>query len=414
MRGEPRMVQRFRRGASAPAAPRGDGTKSHGYLERRLRVSHSVAFVAAPYGFGPSSKAMAISSCLPRSLRRVFVGQGPSLAMARRSNEFSSCMHIDFRGSTSAAEQMLMEFDALVFVNSARFITSSLMANRPTILVETLAWLRSTPPKQVANLRGFFVQRFFDHPLSSALETAPNLHLVGPIVPRSIARAAESLRTAPLTRGPIVHCGGLFSPMMVEGACDEFVAQTLGALRNYCGPIRAVLPPHAGEILAAEGSVKGDLSLVECSSLDAQNHIAGSEFALTTTGIEFTYESILLGVPTLFLPPFNASQRFQVDYHERVCRESVPFDVGPAMHLDFERLHEATMLLQRSGSHGVWRRQFEEIGRFLAGFTPLERRARLDQIREKQQRMVRGLDLGGAGEIASRVLKEVGLEVTAS
>ena len=50
-------------------------------LPRSYVTSKRIAFVAAPYGFGPSSKAIAISSHLPDSIVRDFLGDGPPLGV---------------------------------------------------------------------------------------------------------------------------------------------------------------------------------------------------------------------------------------------------------------------------------------------------------------------------------------------
>jgi hypothetical protein len=108
--------------------------------------ANAVAFIAAPYGFGPSSKAIAISSYLPRSLHRVFFSDGPPLEMAQRSQEFSNCFRLDFEASKDSAVQLLSTYSTLVFVNTTRFITASPQSGQSIILVETLGWLRGSPP----------------------------------------------------------------------------------------------------------------------------------------------------------------------------------------------------------------------------------------------------------------------------
>ena len=90
------------------------------------------------------------------------------------------------------------------------------------------------PPPSSSLLSGYFAQRFFDHAFSPQINAMKNFHAVGAIVPKSISSvmtrgdAAFSPR-----RSPIVHCGGLFSPAMIEGAGSEFVMQALNAIRNF-------------------------------------------------------------------------------------------------------------------------------------------------------------------------------------
>src|SRR5262245_47927121 len=106
----------------------------------------AVAFIAAPYGFGPCSKAVAISSYLPRSVDRVVSSDGRPLEMAHRSQQFSHCFQLDLTISQDSAAQMLSSYRPLVFVNTTRFIGGSPQLGQSTILVETLGWLRASPP----------------------------------------------------------------------------------------------------------------------------------------------------------------------------------------------------------------------------------------------------------------------------
>jgi hypothetical protein len=364
-----------------------------------------VAFIAAPYGFGPSAKAVAISSCLTRSVERVFLSQGPPLEMARRSKEFSAYFDLDFRNGPDAAARALRDFDVLVFINSTRFITATIVEGRPTILVETLAWLRDTPPPCASLLTAFFAQRFFDHAFAPALKALPYFQAVGPIVPQNISTAATLQGVAP-QQTPIVHCGGLFSPGMIEGASEEFVTRTLAAISSFRGNVRAILPSHL--CTSIRPTVDDRINLLACCSQSVDENIIGSEFALTTTGIEFTYESMLLGVPTLFLPPFNASQCFQVDYHAKACANSVPFNVRPSTPCEFDGLHKATAEVQQVGMVGGWQMQFAEVSHFLSRFGPEERWAFLQGVRRDQQRAIEGMRLDGAQIVASKILHEVG------
>lgn len=367
----------------------------------------TVAFVAAPYGFGPSSKAIAISSILPPSVERIFVGQGPSLDMARQSKEFASCVNADFRGDTTSNSTPLLDYDMLVFINSTRFMSASVVAKRPTFLVDTLAWLRQEPPPNVAGLHAFFGQRFFNHRFSPAIERLHNFRAVGPIMPKNRANFSSPQNPVP-RRLPIVHFGGLYSPMMVEGACESFLNAALDALNAYPEEVRIILPAHLHK--QAESKIGTHILLLQCSAISVHDYIAGSEFALTTAGIEFSYESILAGVPTVFLPAFNSSQVFQLNYHRKWCSASVPLRLDCMSPCDFSKLHETTAAIQRRGMEGFWRKQFDSVTQFLSAFRAETRRLLLDNIREHQQSQVKGLDGNGANIIAAQLLRKIGVE----
>src|ERR1043166_6891771 len=107
-------------------------------------TTDSVAFVAAPYGFGPSSKAIAISSYLPRSIERVFFGDGPSLDLARDSGEFCACTRLDFGMSGVEVAEAMSRYRILVFVNSTRFLYNCSQSDASIVFVDTLAWIRES------------------------------------------------------------------------------------------------------------------------------------------------------------------------------------------------------------------------------------------------------------------------------
>lgn len=369
--------------------------------------AEAVAFIAAPYGFGPSSKAIAISSHLPRAVHRVFFSDGPPLEMAQRSQEFSDCFQLDFGTSLESAAGLLSSFRTLVFVNTTRFIGASPRPGQSTILVETLGWLRASRPACSHALRAYFAQRFFDHPFSADLEAMDIFHEIGAIVPKAISvesskAAREAWRPG---RAPIVHCGGLCSPAMCEGADEAFVNCLLSTL-DPIGPFRLILPKHLHERHADR--LPSDVSLIDCSPMTVHEHIKESSFSLTTSGIEFTYESLLLGVPTIFLPPFNASQHLQLKYHHGAHGEWVPFNLSfQRTEFEFASLHEATTEVQRAGIQGVWRSQFAEVRRFLETNLRKKQSSLLENLRLDQANAIQRVGSDGAHSVASYVLREL-------
>ena len=220
-----------------------------------------IAFVGGPYGYGPSSKAIAISSHLPRSLPRIFFGDGPPFDMAQRSAEFSECVRIDFNSPTRLVWEALSSFRVIIFVNTTRFISPDLSDGRSVILVETLGWLRTAQLSCSDAIKAYFAQVFFEHPFSSELKSMRNFKKVGAIVPAAIS---ESQR--PHNQGekvPLVHCGGLFSPSMFPGADIVFVDHLIDTLAELHKPFRLVLPRHLHHIYARR--LPFGISIIDCS-----------------------------------------------------------------------------------------------------------------------------------------------------
>lgn len=132
-------------------------------------VSNHVAFIAAPYGYGPVSKAVAISTYLPSSISRTFIGDGPSIALAQKSRAFNRCIRIDFTQRIEHIQECLAKFQVLVFINTTRFIGAWCKANHYVIYVDTLAWLHGEPPPNAGLAHSYVGQTFFHHPVCDQL-----------------------------------------------------------------------------------------------------------------------------------------------------------------------------------------------------------------------------------------------------
>lgn len=373
----------------------------------RIMPDDCVAFIAAPYGFGPSSKAIAISSHLPRSINRVFFGDGPPLDMARRSNEFSSCLRLDFNLQETRAAELLSEYPVLVFVNSMRFLRASSLTCDAIMFVDTLAWLRTSRQLCSTSLSAYFAQRFFDYPFPADLESTDCFRAVGAIVPKTlIPRSGDADEIELYAKSPIVHCGGLFSPAMCNGADAIFAERLFGTLERLDTPLRVIVPEQLrGQF---ECRPTRHLSLIDCTPITVSEHIAGSSFALTTSGIEFTYESTLLGVPTLFLPPFNVSQLLQLQYHRQAFDGSVHFPLpSEEFRVPLASLDQQTSSLQKAGMLGRWDHQFAAIRSYLEHALSENGNADLKALRHVQTNAVRRVGSDGAQTIASFVVQEL-------
>lgn len=361
-----------------------------------------IAFIAAPYGFGPTSKAIAISSHLPLSTQRDYFGDGPPLELARGSGTFSRCIKLDFAAPTEAVADILRNYRTLVFVNTARFLSAVSRRGTSVVFVDTLAWLRHPCPAGLPAISAYFAQRFFDHPFASTLASATAFRPTGAIVPLPLGGPRRPGVPAP--KSPLVHCGGLCSPVMRPGASEAFVMHLCAALNQTGLSMRIILPRHMHGVFLAHATNR--LSLVECSPMDVRYHIEGSEFALTTSGIEFTYESVLLRTPTLFLPPFNETQLQQLYYYRNTFIGCVPFELTPEGPCSGKTgLDIATAALQDIGMEGIWSQQFQSLGHFLVQ-TPMGEF--VSGLLEQQRRGMATVGSDGAASIASYIVNGLG------
>ena len=367
----------------------------------------AVAFVAAPYGFGPSSKAISISSHLPPSVSRVFFSDGPALDLAACSGAFHHCRQLSFSSSTAMAPVKLTDFRVIVFVNSTRFITAPPNNEQTIVFVDTLAWLRKSIPTFANSVDAFFAQRFFGQQFLEELSSTSSFHSVGAIVSKSISTASRERGNKNLKdqRTPLVHCGGLFSPAMVKGADISFVQNLLEFLKATSIDCRVILPRYLIEQFACHGLEK--ITLTECSTNTVHNHIAGTSYVLTTSGIEFTYEAMIIGAPVIFLPPFNATQYLQLRHHKAVTPSAVSFDLNyGSADIDPLSLDHATKRLQFDGMNGRWESQFQAIAQYLGCRSQALSPNHLLNLRRVQSESVRKVGWDGAETIAAYIVDQ--------
>ncbi|MCP4099448.1 MAG: hypothetical protein GY748_24770 [Planctomycetaceae bacterium] len=370
----------------------------------------SVAFVAAPYGYGPTSKAIAIASYLPKEIHSTFLGDGPPLQLARSSGVFSSHFCLPLNTEANKAGEYLKQFDVLVFVNSTRFITAALAKTIKIVLVETLAWLRDAAPACHPLLSAFFAQKFFDYKFPNKLTDLENFHEVGVVAPASITgfvgrgRVPRSFQR----KQPLIQCGGLYSANMINGADELFLSKTCDVVTGVSPRSRFVIPGRLRR--RATSCATQEVELIEASPLSIHEHLYGSEFALNTSGIEFTYEAILMRVPVLFLPPFNASQALQLDYHLRNNPSGVLFEQkNDHESSKFVGLHVMSGRIQEEGMKGAWKTQFSQLLDRFNSFGVVEKKKYLNELSASQQLMMSNLRLDGAREIAEHCLEQFGL-----
>src|SRR5947209_8069733 len=186
-----------------PEITDGHATAGLPYLRRLQYTGNRVAFVAAPYGDGPSSKAVAIASHLPDSIERDFFGDGPPLELARASLEFANSTGLDFGASAEEVAKVLAQYRAVVFVNMTSFLAATSRNDNSLVFVDTLAWIRRSWPYPLPPESTYFAQRFFDYGFSSDLEGADSFYATSAIVPKTLT-PPKGLTATP-SKSPIVH-----------------------------------------------------------------------------------------------------------------------------------------------------------------------------------------------------------------
>ncbi|WP_085519856.1 MULTISPECIES: hypothetical protein [Cyanophyceae] len=363
-----------------------------------------IAFVVAPYGFGPTAKTIAITQQIIRLSKIpkiVFISQGPATEIAEGINLFSEVWNIDFYNSHALC-CISDDCDVLVFVNTSRHILRlSSFASKKLYFVDTLAWVRDKPIQCMHLLDAYFAQEFFGYEVSKQIKNRSNYIPTGIISQYINDQSTRSIDDG-YSKRSVVHLGGFFSPAMLKDSDIYFLNMVLIMLKEIEHFFDLILPPY---MLPKASMIPENVNCISCSPDEVPRILLDGFISLTTSGIEHTYESILLNKPTMFLPPFNMTQYLQLVHLNRIFPGSVRFDFSSQFEsISSNNLDTSTFRIQSMGVDGIWEKQFNQLKAFLQKKFKSSDFKFLKVIHDIQSEMIRNIPRDGAQVITSKVL----------
>ena len=295
--------------------------------------------IAAPFGFGPASKAIHIARTLAPSLSVTMVSAGDAHRFVTRHAPAGTVC----RAGTLAAVfsvQDLAAFDLIVCVDNApaaRYLSRSGLGDRVVFVDDLLQWrvgldeLQNDQP-----IRAYLVQDFPGAGQHLSACNARQVELVAPVVWGSGRAPVPAAERAGLT----LCIGGGTSPLVSWGHIRHLVARLIKAAwqvsRRYRTPLYVIGNDHMAEFAAA---APRHLNILGSVSPDRSSELIGSSrLLITTPGIGASYEAIQAATPLLLLPPMNSTQLQQF----RVFRQQ-----GMAHVLDGDPVLDELLQLER-------------------------------------------------------------------
>jgi len=269
-----------------------------------------IAFEAVPFGFGPVAKLLAIAEGFNGECETTFVGSGCSLALATDSQCFDRIMEVDTLKPEEHQETLarcLRGCTAVVSVMDPAFAAWTIARGLRTVVVDSLFWMWDRIPEPWHRAHAVVLQRFdgVEQRVESEL-CRPRARVVGPILSPKVGGWPQQEGQSNTL---LINLGGAEDPISTDSflcarSMTHFLAQ-LDVLETFGRKVLTVGPRQRGRLmpLAAEG--------LEVLTLDHDaflQELAGAQVLCTTPGLTVTFESFALGVPCVFLPPFNYSQ----------------------------------------------------------------------------------------------------------
>lgn len=277
-----------------------------------------IVVTAAPYCYGPTSKVLCLASELSQFSNITFVGAEPGLSLARLA-KFDRVVSLRDRDDWSEeALDALTESDCLVSALDSRAIRVAWEHRKRSVFIDTLAWLRETPPPYAQLASAYIVQEFFAPTASTFLGHISNSHFVGPIFSKEL----DGLRKPGSNHcdgSILVNFGGLTSPAMLPNADVEYVSWITDILRRIdVDHIRLIIciPVHLRHLSAEIQRRLPDSHVVSASLDEFHHHLTKSVALISTPGLETILEAMYLMVPIIFLPPHNGTQSLQLQQYQ--------------------------------------------------------------------------------------------------
>jgi adenosine deaminase len=267
-----------------------------------------ILIIAAPFGFGPSSKALILAKGLSESSSVTINIDGDASEFVE---QFKAPDVALVRGRFSQAygnRDALAGFDLIVSINHVPALATleRLGLLGRTIFFDSLFQWRSSNTKDSipSGLLAFLVQ---DYPgIAETLEFGLATHAlkVAPLLWPSKASSEEQPK-----QGLTLHLGGLTSPLAGWRELREPVCKMVMGVYALARQHRLTLTVLGNQNLKDLDIPGEDLNILGSVSPEQSIKLfAASELVITTPGIGAIYESLANETPVVLLPPLNSTQ----------------------------------------------------------------------------------------------------------
>ena len=298
-------------------------------LDKGVKMkSTDVTIIAAPFGFGPTGKALAISRELIRRGYSVkILGDKNSIKLANDAGILAG----EYQYRT---ELNLADLHSKVVVSyldiSTKIINPS---NTPLVFADSLFWIRGWFERGYDYPADITLsQMFFKKPLKSEIKKTKQFHEVEAILsPGFLTELPQKSKRL------IFYPGGLRSPYLGErygiayyNWCKRVIISAAKKANWHTSDLLFILPPQLNKKVILNDLEKNNIKyLINCAN--TAEYFMESTHSFISPGIETTLESLASGINPLFTPIFNGSHVPQIiaDRKAHIGQElSTTFNAG--------------------------------------------------------------------------------------
>jgi len=263
-----------------------------------------VTLFAAPFGFGPLGKAMALA--------HQFEDRGYTVKVLTDEVGLKIVKASGLNGDMYAYKQTLdlADLNSDLAISCMDISTPIIKSDIPLVLFDSLMWLRGSwehLPKYNEDI--YIAQRFFTEPPEMAVEKIKDhLHVVDAVLPRSSAAPHEIVQGTKV----VLYPGGLKSPHLALEYQEQYLSWVIDAIlpaleRNdiSLSDLTIILPPQILDTQLATDLQKKGIE-IKSKQKDLGAIISDAKAFIIAPGIETMLEGTAQGKIPLYLPAYIA------------------------------------------------------------------------------------------------------------
>ena len=277
----------------------------------------NILIYSIPFGFGPTGKAIAIANELSAFHNVTLTSFKHSLQIIGE-NDRIKIVDCKTRNFSEWNLEIFQNTDLLISIMDLRLINyvSENFPHIKTVFVDSLFWWRkslSDIPFQNCNL--FLLQTFPG--VREKIEEVPKDYLskffeVSPILSVNKVVADDSKEAD----GILLHFGGVNSLIAQWEMYKQYFEFITSIVINYAKVHKSILTITGNSDLMKHLKNHFELEeniLFQCLDNDEfHKKLSETKLFISTCGIEATYEAFAYQIPTIFLPPVNSTQLYQL------------------------------------------------------------------------------------------------------
>lgn len=287
----------------------------------------NVIVYSIPFGFGPTGKAIVIANELARNHSVTLITYQHSLQITTQI-EYVEILDCQTRNFFFWDTKIFEKTDVLISIMDLRLLdfVAKKFPNIKTVFVDSLFWWRKSLSDLPFDSCSLFILQSYPG-VTEKLKEVPakfisKFYEVGPILSANKAVENESQETDSI----LLHFGGV----------NSLIAQW-EMYKQYFEFITSIVIKYAKThkcILIVTGNIDLMTELKHCFQFEENTlfqcldngefhkTLSKTKLFISTCGIEATYEAFAYQIPTIFLPPVNSTQLYQL-----MCLISLQFPV---------------------------------------------------------------------------------------